>query len=733
MVFFQKVRKTGPLFSRKAFHAAMTGAALLGFAGLAWACADVTSYPVWRLAAPEYDEVGRPAIAPGNDTRINLLWLMRSLHPVGDTGAAYPEPDWATEQLGHSFLTWSSMRAALWPHPQPTDDTSARGDPACAAPGQAEFAAALAANAAVPVSERSTLLALRAKVGCGPVDWAVTVNSAQGREYLAYLKAAAAFHAADWQAARDGFATLTRARDPWVAETSAYMPIRIALQHAVAGATDQYGNFDGGKVDVAAAVEAGRAIAAYLKAWPHGRYTASAQGLTRRVLWLRGDMAELAHSYEHLAATTPPDSEAAADLAEEIDGKLLAESKADDVIRRAGDMPLLLAVTDMRQMRKARSYSETAPSTDPAGPAKLPLSANELAAQKAVFGGRPDLFAFLQATHAYYSGEPSASILAAIPADTHTPGATPLAFSRQVLRGMALADSRDAGEAGFWAGLIGAGRPLYQRPFAELGLAVHWQRQDRLDLIFAPGSPIEDQMTREILLQTIAPPSILRAEAANTGRPEHERDIARFILLYKSLSRGAYADFVRDVALVPTGAPPGTLYDFAGENPVAVGLFAHGKWSDGFACPPLAQTAATLARSPLDRPARLCLGDFWRLNGFDTFAPLSTARMVWGISVGPETLGNAPDRFPGAPLRRDAIYAAILADPQATPDERAYALYRSVMCYAPGGYNECAGVFLSADAMNKASVAKSQRQAWFLELKRRYPDSPWAKTLRYYW
>jgi len=65
MVFFQKVRKTGRLSSRKAFHAAMTGAALLGFAGLAWACADVTSYPVWRLAAPEYDEVGRPAIAPG--------------------------------------------------------------------------------------------------------------------------------------------------------------------------------------------------------------------------------------------------------------------------------------------------------------------------------------------------------------------------------------------------------------------------------------------------------------------------------------------------------------------------------------------------------------------------------------------------------------------------------------------------------------------------------------------
>jgi hypothetical protein len=30
-------------------------------------------------------------------------------------------------------------------------------------------------------------------------------------------------------------------------------------------------------------------------------------------------------------------------------------------------------------------------------------------------------------------------------------------------------------------------------------------------------------------------------------------------------------------------------------------------------------------------------------------------------------------------------------------------------------------------------VAKSQRQAWFQRLKRDYPNSEWAKQLRYYW
>ena len=45
------------------------------------------------------------------------------------------------------------------------------------------------------------------------------------------------------------------------------------------------------------------------------------------------------------------------------------------------------------------------------------------------------------------------------------------------------------------------------------------------------------------------------------------------------------------------------------------------------------------------------------------------------------------------------------------------------MCYAPSAMNDCGG----------ADVSKSQRKAWFDQLKRDYPQSPWAKKLRYYW
>ena len=81
------------------------------------------------------------------------------------------------------------------------------------------------------------------------------------------------------------------------------------------------------------------------------------------------------------------------------------------------------------------------------------------------------------------------------------------------------------------------------------------------------------------------------------------------------------------------------------------------------------------------------------------------------------------NEFAGQPRTRSEIYPAIIADPKAGSPDKAYALYRAVMCYAPSGYNGCGG----------KDVPKSQRKAWYDQLKRDYPSSPWAKKLRYYW
>lgn len=706
------------LFSK---HPVLTaaGAVALGSLGIGtalWACADTSCYPGWQLGALEYDCAGRALISPGNDTRINLVMLMQSIQP-GQGLPAEAKVDANDPQFGKVFLSWEGLRASLWPEPAVAEPDYDETKCYEALPGSADFLEALAADSGVPAGERATLTGLRARAGCHEGEWNdAGVASQHGRAFLAYLKAADAFHKADYAAAEAGFAALTKAGNPWIAETARYMPIRIGLRRAAATSLDEWGDFAGpDKVDRAALASAAKAIDAYLAAYPKGRYALSAQGLKRRVAWLGGDTDTLVATYEALLKATPASSVAAADLAEEIDRKLLDREDAAAVVAKQGKAPLLLALADMKKMRPVYD-----------GPA-VGLSAADLAAHKPQLAAYPDLYGLLEATRITYAGEDARPILSILPDAARVKGMTPLAFSREVVRGQALSALRDPNEAGFWRELIGAASPFHQRPLAELGLALRWQRDGRVDQVFAAGSPVQEQAIREVLLQTIASPAILRASAADASRSGHERDVARFALLHKDLTRGAFADFTRDVALVPGDANvDGGLWGFARQERVPVGLFTKGQWSDGFACPAIAQTAATLARNPADQRARLCLGDFWRLNGFDAFA-------LHAPGEGARVLGKAPDLFPGKASYRDAIYAAIIADRAAPADIRAYALYRAVRCYAPSGYNGCAGPARTTAELEAAQVPLAVRKGWYDELKKRYPQSQWARALRFYW
>ncbi|MDR6509223.1 hypothetical protein J2792_000063 [Novosphingobium capsulatum] len=700
-----------------AWVAALAGASGLA-ATVAWACADSSCSPVWRLDSPDYACEGRAMLNPGNDTRINLLLLIRGLAPASEAGLAYAKPEWDDQQLGHVFFSWRGLRETLWPQaPEPEPAASDTTAAQCAPPKTAQeaFAAAMAADD-IPQGYRDTLMEMRAKVGCTEPLPAVAFPDVLAGKYLEYLAAADDFYRGNYPSARSRFAALETSASPWLRETASYMKIRVALRSAVAGAIDKYGDFAGlDKVDKAQAQAAGAAIDAYLKAYPQGRYAASAQGLRRRVLWLTGQDAALAQRYEAMLRATPGSSEAAADLAEEIDNALLQREAGVQAIMAANKTPLLMAIADLKAMRPS----------DPAKP--MPLAAATLAAQAPAFAGDGDLYGLLDATRSYYAGEAPRTILARLPDAAHAPSYTPLAFSRQVLRGMALAKAHDANEAGFWRELLGGAKGLWQGQLAQLGLALRWQRDGRIDQALASASPVSDTTLRQLMLQTMAAPAMLRATATDATRPDEERNVARFTLLYKGLTRGAYGDVGHDLALVPS-APKADLTSWYGSGlgtPPAQ-RFTMGQWSNGWPCPPLAQTVATLARTPANAAARVCLGEFYRLNGFDGFALYAPSDQV-------DQLGRGRDLFPGTPLWRDAIYTAIIADKAAAPDLRAYALYRAVMCYSPSGYNGCAGPATSYDAMQAQEVPKAQRKAWYDELKARYPQSRWAKSLRYYW
>ena len=130
----------------------------------------------------------------------------------------------------------------------------------------------------------------------------------------------------------------------------------------------------------------------------------------------------------------------------------------------------------------------------------------------------------------------------------------------------------------------------------------------------------------------------------------------------------------------------------------------------------LRSTATSLARNPGDPGALLCLGEFYRLNGFDYF-------MAEEGRPEEDELAGAADEFGGEIVARQSLYQRVIADPRTSASDRAYALYRAVWCYGPSGNNSCGG----------EDVPVSQRKAWFQRLKRKYPASPWARDLKYYW
>ncbi len=686
--------------------------------GPAWAGGAYCS-PEWR---PENRDLGcssQIAIAPGNDSRVNLLLLLQDRAGLDGAGRAYPDPDWRSF-YGRNFLRWQNLREVWFP-PAAEGGGAIYGGDRCQtiATGRTAFLDAITNNRRVAPGLRNALTTARGKVdrlcegGANEgrignfvaTPSLVRLGGATG-DFRHYLSAAGAFYGGDWAAATRQFGRLRdTATAPWVSETAHYMVARTRLNAVINGAEDRWGWFDLIATDAALAAQAEAGFRDYLRAYPQGRYTASARGLIRKAVWLQRDYAKLAMLYAPMLRSADFADEATARLIEEIDDKLLVREGA-----APGRDPYLLAAHDLMRMRDHGGYGRYAL-----------LGAEELAGQADAFADTPELFAFLQANHAFYVADTPKRVLALVPDDASRDSYTPLAFSRQYLRGLALHATNDRNEEGFWLELIGGAKGVWQRPAVELALARLYEQQGRVGKVFAAGSPITDPRIRRILLGTSAGPDILKAQARNDALPHTERSFALFTVLLRQLRHGDYAGFGQDYGLLSDYSEREErlyLYDVMDGEEAPVQFFTQGKMSDGYRCPRIDRTAATLARNPRDIDGRLCLGDFYRLNGFDGFA----------FAYGQDREGEAAelgskDAYPGTVTPRHAFYTSIIADRAATRQQRAYALYRAVKCYAPTNNNTCGG----------PGVAKPQRAAWFRRLKTDFADTEYARELDYYW
>ena len=183
---------------------------------------------VWTLEAQSRLCASRVVIGPGNDTRVNMLLLLRDRAGLPVDGD-YPQDDpWYVADLGRTFFDWSRLTRTLYPQPEgdAAGPDNAFGGTRCQSveQGGAEFLAAADRNRRINARDRARLAAGRAALlaycqanagsdsGAAPDGFADMVmpsafSSDVAREFGIYVAGAASFYAGDWRGAK--------ARSPW--------------------------------------------------------------------------------------------------------------------------------------------------------------------------------------------------------------------------------------------------------------------------------------------------------------------------------------------------------------------------------------------------------------------------------------------------------------------------------------------------------------------------------------
>ncbi|AYQ44306.1 MULTISPECIES: hypothetical protein [Burkholderia cepacia complex] len=700
----------------------------------AHASGDDGCYAPATLRQTTYSCGNLPMLSPANDTRINAMLMMVDSAKVAQ---AFPDPKTipAKDRINQIIVPFP-MDFSGWIYigqkePDKTGNAADSEAPSnqyadgegsicrSMSSGADAFNDALGGAGGLPADEAARLRAARTDIaqktcaagGASTAAWTKPpVKSPLGQQFAAYLDGTNAFYRADFLTATRAFASASHSANPWLKETGLYMAGRAQLNAAQANVFDNDNPTPSrGRVTKVSLDAANTVFRTYLKVYPQGRYATSATGLLRRVAWLGGNVTQQADLYGHaLARWSPATSNVPLiQLANELDSKLLFGSDFDASQIQS---PTVLATVDLLRMRTSDSSDSSR---------DKPLTLDDLQAQKPRFANAPALYDYLLATWYVQIGHKPDAALALLP---QTP-AEPLDYfgmSQQALRGFALEDSGQTDKARqLWRDLIPLAKFRFQREALELALAINLEQAGLVNDAFADDSPVQNAAIRAVLLQRSTNADLLRAQAQNQATGGALRDTALYTLLYKELTRSHYAEFIADAALV-SGKPADPLKPF---------IAAGAKNEEGYTCPSAHDIATALQQNPADAKGLNCLADFVRLHPpvpgleYDPVPMWVRNASTTAATRIPPTLGAGPSQFAGKPYERMSSYVTVMADAQANPNDRAYAYYRAIKCYAPGGSNECGG----------KDVPKNVRKRWFDTLKASYAGTPWAQKLRYYW
>lgn len=364
--------------------------------------------------------------------------------------------------------------------------------------------------------------------------------------------------------------------------------------------------------------------------------------------------------------------------------------------------PFFLAVYDLMHMRESNSENYHS------------ISWAQLNAQKDFFRTQPELFQYLQAAHLFFvqnKAQETQNYLA----KANAKNGSYLQLSQTFLRGQILekiGQPQNAEE--YWRQQLAQAKDSYQRGLFETALSNHLAiKQDYSAFIGKKAQITQPNLQRNFITQiadTKSLQKLIQSEQSNID----QKQAAIYTLLSKSLVHQQFELFKQSYAFMPKNAMQYQGYNSANEQLKNKPDFSNFIWNGAnitpqLKCSNLETLVNQLAQTPKDSLLNVCLGEYFRSEQGYALQQLSYNK-------------KQTSNFSGKIFARGQIYQDLIKS-SSKSDLQAYALYRAIQCYAPSGINDCGG----------NEVNKSVRKQWFDKIKTDYPNTSWAKSLKYYW
>ena len=651
-----------------------------------------------------------PVLYPANDSQTNMTLLL------SDLGLATIKPMTADANLWDAVYgmvpfdaaNLSSLTQNKIPNQRKLlERNDTVFDERCTSfdSGNQAFNTQVQNNKAIPNLEKQILISERKKMNqCGDKIELIAINpnwSITTRQYASYLNASILFYNSNYSAANKIYTVLTTVEDMWLKETSQYMLIRTSLNSAYATGVDKYGDVYLDNINQNLLKQFLDNINAYLKAYPNGQYVASARGFMRRGFWLskRQDLLVNEIVWQLKNPTSKFYNLEMSELPTEIDRRVFDSSAFN--VNNLKD-PFFLAVYDLMHMRESSSENYR------------PISWTQLNTQKELFKTQPELFQYLQAAHLFFvqnKAQEAQNYLA----KANAKNSSYLQLSQTFLRGQILekiGQPQNAEE--YWRQQLAQAKDSYQRGLFETALSNHLAiKQDYSAFIGKKAQITQPNLQRNFITQianTNSLQKIIQSDQSNMD----QKQAAIYTLLSKSLVHQQFELFKQSYAFMPKNAMQYKGYNSDNEQLKNKPDFFNFIWNGAnitpqLKCSNLETLVNQLAQTPKDSLLNVCLGEYFRSEQGYSLQQLSYNE-------------KQTSNFSGKIFARGQIYQDLIKS-SSKSDLQAYALYRAIQCYAPSGINDCGG----------NEVNKTVRKQWFDQIKTDYPNTSWAKSLKYYW